>query len=528
MKKVLSLILAMIMVLSLVACGSNSGNAGNSSAGPQGASSDKTGGNSNPSRTDIKIPLDSVGTGLDPHNVPMGVDQHVTEQVYEGLYRCDPYTGELLPRLATSYEVSEDGMVYTYHLREGVTFHNGDPFTAADVVYNIERCFQNGYGKNTLNGVAGAEAVNDYTVNILMSEPNSMLPTNICMFHILNRNVLEELGELFPVTACQAGTGPYYLESYEQTSKIVLKAYPDYYLGKAAIETIEFIPIADSSTQLIAFESGQFDITTVSPADWGMISGNDAYTSKAGPGTRTTYVVVNVGKPDSPLYDLRVRQAIAYCINKEDMVAIAAEGLADVADYMVRPNLCIGAVETGVYYDHDVERARKLMAEAGYAGGFEVVILARTGENDIYIKTAEVLVENLAEIGITATIEQQESSTLLAGFKEATYDIGVSGVTWMNFNDYVPWIDGTRRANSDFSLNEHIDVDYIQELHSKALAATSLEEMNKYFGEMESYQQENGCGYLPTIYKQSLYAWDKNLNAVPPVIRYYVYDWSWN
>jgi len=531
MKKVLSLFLAMIMVLSLAACGSNSGNIStsgkDSSSDKQEASSAPTG----PSRTDVKIPLQSVGASLDPHANSLVVDQHITVNVYEGLYRQDPYTGELLPRLATSYEVTDDGMEYTYHLREGVKFHNGDPFTAADVVYSYERCFENTWQASQLVGIEKVEAVNDHTVKFIMNRPNSLLPLNVAHVEIVNKNVIDELGNTYPVSVALAGTGPYYLESCDLTTKTVLKANPDYYLGKAPIETIEFITMLDASTELIAFESGQFDICSVNAADWEMISGSGKYNTQASPSLHCTYAVVNVAKPDSPLYDVRVRQAIGYCMNKEDMIAIGAEGLADVANHICRPELLYGTEETGVYYTRDIEKAKSLLAEAGYADGFEVVIQPLTSANGRYIRTAEVLLENLAEIGITATIEQGAGSTLLAAWREdKTYDIGITGLTLSgSYNDFYAYMGANNnKCQNQYDMNENIDIEYIRELQEKALSATTLEDQVKYFSETEKYQLMEGAGYLPAFHVQNLYAWDKALTAIPPISYYYIYDWNWN
>ena len=373
------------------------------------------------------------------------------------------------------------------------------------------------------------DIIDDYTIKVTLKTPNSTFPTGLAYLMILNKNVVEQLGNTYGVTSEDAGTGPYRMENFDQTTKITLKAFPEYYLGKASIETVEFVPMLDNSTQLIAFESGQFDFCTINAADWEMIKSSGKYNTAQAPGKQTTFVCLNVAKKDSPFYDVRVRQAVGYCMNKDDMVAIAAEGLADVAYYMVRPVLIPGSVETGKFYTQDLEKAKALLAEAGYPNGFECQIDVITGANNRYIKVAEVLQENLASIGITANIVSGEAATILAAFKnEKTYDIGISGVTWdYSYNEYMGWINGINTANSQFDLNENIDVKYIQDLGTKALAASSQEEQDKYFGQVAEYDFEV-AGYLPVLYMQGLYAWNKDLNAKPPVGRYYVYEWSWN
>ena len=539
MKKALSLLLVILMAISVIACGNNnagntanSGNAGSSSTSTSTETKTETKTESKtesaPSRTDVKIPLSSVGSTLDPHAATLLVDLQVTAQMYEGLFRLND-DGVLESRLAEKYEVSADGLEYTFPLRKGVVFHNGDPFTAADVAWSFQRCIDNSYKKTLVRDIDKIDIVDDYTIKVTLKTPNSTFPTGLAYLMILNKNVVEQLGNTYGVTSDDAGTGPYRMENFDQTTKITLKAFPEYYLGKASIETVEFVPMLDNSTQLIAFESGQFDFCTINAADWEMIKSSGKYNTAQAPGKQTTFVCLNVAKKDSPFYDVRVRQAVGYCMNKDDMVAIAAEGLADVAYYMVRPVLIPGAVETGKFYTQDLEKAKALLAEAGYPNGFDCQIDVITGANNRYIKVAEVLQENLAAIGINANIVSGEAATILAAFKnEKTYDIGISGVTWdYSYNEYMGWINGINTANSQFDLNENIDVKYIQDLGTKALAASSQEEQDKYFGQVAEYDFEV-AGYLPVLYMQSLYAWNKDLNAKPPVGRYYVYEWSWN
>ena len=441
MKKALSLLLVILMAISVIACGNNnagntanSGNAGSSSTSTSTETKTETKTESKtesaPSRTDVKIPLSSVGSTLDPHAATLLVDLQVTAQMYEGLFRLND-DGVLESRLAEKYEVSADGLEYTFPLRKGVVFHNGDPFTAADVAWSFQRCIDNSYKKTLVRDIDKIDIVDDYTIKVTLKTPNSTFPTGLAYLMILNKNVVEQLGNTYGVTSDDAGTGPYRMENFDQTTKITLKAFPEYYLGKASIETVEFVPMLDNSTQLIAFESGQFDFCTINAADWEMIKSSGKYNTAQAPGKQTTFVCLNVAKKDSPFYDVRVRQAVGYCMNKDDMVAIAAEGLADVAYYMVRPVLIPGAVETGKFYTQDLEKAKALLAEAGYPNGFDCQIDVITGANNRYIKVAEVLQENLAVIGINANIVSGEAATILAAFKnEKTYDIGISGVTW--------------------------------------------------------------------------------------------------
>ncbi len=515
MKRLLSVCLALIMLLSLVACG------GGSNPTPAPTPDEQT---------VLKFPLTSIGNSMDPHPAQQGVDLTVTDQIYEGMFKIKD-DGSLEPRLALSYEVSDDGLIYTYKLRQGVKFHNGDPLTVDDVVFSYQRCIDNKWRTSWLGNLVKVEATGDDTVALTLSAPNSVFGTSMNMVPVMCKKVVEEMGDNFSVKASAAGTGPYRFESYDPNSKIVLVANEDYYLDKPAIDRIEFVIITDAAAVLMALESGDIDFATVSANDVSVVEGNSDLTVKSVVARGTRFLSINTGNSKSPLYDKRVRQAIAYCINKEDMMLITDKGFGSVTDTFVAPAITDAPKNENMkfHFTRDIEKAKALLKEAGYENGFDLVIQAYNG--GVFTTISECLVDNLEEIGIRATIVNGDSSAMLSDCQsnpETTYDIFVCGWTWgVSYNEYMGWYreDVSHLPHAD--RNEEFDRAAFEQIRNDALSAKTLEERAAKFAEADEYLTDF-CSIIPLWYTMNNQAWNKNLNPVNYSLRPYIYEWSWN
>lgn len=485
--------------------------------------------NTGKERTDINIPLDSIGATMDVHSGTLRVDSAVTRQFAESLYFIED-DGSSSPRLAESHTISDDGTVYTFNLRKGVKFHSGDEFKASDVVWNFKRCMDNMYQSEFTEQIVDVNAIDDYTVEFILDSPSSLFIHNVNEVLIVSEKAVTELGDLYGSVVDNAGTGPYHMTKYDMNTEILLEAFPEYWRGEASIKNIRFVPMTDASTQLIAFENGEFDFCQIPTADWDSVERSGKYTTVKAPGLHQSYIGINVGKKDSPLANQKVRQAIGYALDKQSMVEIAADGFADVADYIMRPGLVDGAVETGSYYTYDVEKARALLAEAGYPDGFDLgVIEAISSANGRYIKIAQVIEQNLQDIGITSKIITGETASMLPAWKtDRNYDIFVSGFTptrsYFEFKGYVYSKDQTQ---VQLNLNDDIDTDFVDTSFDKVSRELDEEKRNEIYAELDKYLFEVAA-YIPIMHVNSLYAWDENLTAQAPIRFYTIYDWSWN
>ena len=516
MKRKILLFVSIIMVATLVLAGCGDGDTSGDNSG------------SGQAKDSVKIPLDSIGNTMDVHASTLRVDSIVTRQFSEGLYYVED-DGTLAPRLAENYEVSEDGTVYTFELREGVKFHNGEEFTASDVVWNFQRCLDEMHRYQYVQDIVNIEALNDYTVEFTIEAPSSVFVYNIANVLLVSQVAVEEAGDEYGAIVDNAGTGPYILTKYDMNQQILLEANPEYWRGQADIENIEFVPMADASTKLIAFERGEFDFVEVPTADWNNLVDSGKFTTETAPGLHISYLGLNVGKEDSPLYDEKVRQAIAYALDKESMVAVAADGLADVADYMMRPDLIAGSVEHGNTYSYDPEKARELLADAGYADGFDLgAIEAINAANNRYVKIAEILEQNLADIGITSTIKIGETASMLPAWKtDREYDIFVSGFTpSITYFEYKGYVYSEMDLQVQLNLNENIDTDLVDDGFDEATREQDEDRRDEIYGEVDSYLMDMAA-YIPVMNVNTLFAWDEDLSAVAPIRYYDIYAWSW-
>lgn len=521
-KRLLSFVsIVMIATVVLSGCGAKTNTPGGGGGGG--------GENSGKGRTDINIPLDSIGATMDVHQSTLRVDSTVTRQMTESLYFIED-DGSVSPRLAESHTVNDDETVYTFKLREGVKFHNGDELKASDVVWNFKRCIDNKYRIEYVEQIVDVKALDDYTVEFTIDAPSSLFVHNASEILIVSEKVVTELGDLYGSVAADSGTGPYRMTKYDMNTEITLEAFPEYWRGEAPIKNIRFVPMTDSSTQLIAFEKGEFDFCQIPTADWDSIESTGKYTTVKAPGLHQSYIGLNVGKKDSPLANEKVRQAIGYAMDKESMVMIAADGFADVADYMIRPGYLLGAVDTGKFYTYDVEKAKALLAEAGYPDGFDLgVIEAISAANGRYVKIAQVLEQNLKDIGITSRIEIGETASMLPAWKtDRAYDIFVSGFTpTLSYYELKGYVYSQADCQVQLNLNDDIDTEFIDSSFDKVSQELDEEKRDQIYSDLDEYLFEVAA-YIPVMHVNSLFAWNKDLTAKAPIRYYTIYDWSWN
>lgn len=416
MKKLLCLLLCAAMLLALVACGAKPEQAPNASTSdtPAADAPEKE------VRTDLTMITQVTPDSLDPQGTTMLYAYQVLDNIYDRLVGRDA-NGNVIPGLAESYSANEEGSAFTFKLREGVKFHNGEELTADDVVFTVER------GKSlNLSNYALIEAVNvlsDYEVELVLTQGYApflgILTTS--EFSILNREATEAGGETYGRSP--VGAGPYKFVEWAEGEYIKLEAFEEYWDGAPSIKDVTIKFIGDTNTALIAMEAGDADYSYVVPntnredieanEDLKLVDYNSNVLQFLTLNTQNTY-----------LSNKLVRQAINYAINRDDVVTVAVEGLGVPTTQYCNPDT-FGYLEGSEGYTHDVEKAKTLMSEAGYADGFTVKVIA---QDEMTSKMAQVFADNLREINITCEIELQESNTAVSNFIAGNYEIGVLGM----------------------------------------------------------------------------------------------------
>ena len=525
LKPLTAVFCAAALTLGLAACsgGNTSADTGSasdtesaSSAGQEAAGSGSASG-----RTDLNLRIGDAFSTVDPHNLSLNADMMLSRQIYEPLYWIND-EGEEIPMLATEYSVSEDGLTWTFQLREGVTFQNGDPLTAQDVVYSYERCFDNAYMQEKVEAIDSVTAPDDSTVEMHLKYQFSPLMEKIAAIGIVSQSFAEANMDdqgLLGFNAC--GTGAYSVKEAIPDVSITLEAYSGYWGGEAPIKTLNFEQITDETTAVTAFEAGEIDVMSIPSANWAQISESGQYNTDSRPSNHVVYLIFNTEA--APFDNRELRQAIAYAINREDIIAVAADGLADPATSLATSYM-LGYTEDHMTYEYDPEKAKELLAEAGYPDGLDIGSM-KTMSGSYFEKVMQVVQSQLAEIGITSTIEGMDGNSLVEDCITGNFTLADMGQNLSLDYDFLKTYFNEEYING---LNmARVSDSQIQELFEQGASTTDREERLAIYQEIEDLTQEL-CAYVPLYNLQTTTAWNKDLNYTPSVTGVLYKDCSWN
>jgi peptide/nickel transport system substrate-binding protein len=354
----------------------------------------------------------------------------INNKVYNGLIRYDKNL-ELEGELAESWEISEDNLSFTFHLRKGVTWHDGAPFTSADVLFTYQMYINpdvpTSYAEDFLQ-VAKAEALDDYTFRVTYEKPYAPAleswGTSIHPKHLLEGQDVTKS----PLSRSPIGTGPYRFVKWDAGEKIELTANPDYFEGKPYIRRIVYRVIPDTSTQFLELKAGNLDFMGLTPIQYKTQTDAANFSRKFNKyrylSFSYTYLGYNLTKP--LFQDKRVRQALSYAIDKQELIDGVLLGLGQAATGPYKPDTWVYNSEVR-RYEYDPEKSRALLAEAGWVDSDKDGVLDKDGEklaftivtnqgNDLRSKTAEIIQRRLKEVGITVEIRIVEWATFLKEF----------------------------------------------------------------------------------------------------------------
>lgn len=371
---------------------------------------------------------------LDPAlstDVPTG---RAVAYVFDGLTRFTP-DARVVPSLATNWDVSPDGSVYTFHLRRGVTFTDGTPFVARQVLTSWKRVLDptvkggrgwplypirgaKEFAAGTATSIEGVAAPNDSTVVVTLKEPFAIFPKLLAMpvASIAPDNIPPNFGEN-PV-----GTGPWKLVEWKHDDYLRFAANTKYWGGRPRSDTLEARIIAEPSTAVAEFESGNVDVLQIPQSE---IRSWEEDTERrkllvTTPSLELVYVAINTTR--GPLRDVRVRQAINQSIDRAVLVRNLIAGRGELAAGVIPPSLP-GSDSSRKGYPFDTLRARQLLREAGYPNGIDVELWTST--NPIYVRIAETLQGYFQLSGIRAKIIQRESAAAREAARKGHADLFV-------------------------------------------------------------------------------------------------------
>ncbi|WP_395310800.1 ABC transporter substrate-binding protein [Mycobacterium sp. AMU20-3851] len=358
---------------------------------------------------------------LDPHKTSAYFSFEVLENVFDTLVEPDADL-VMRPALASSWETSPDQLVWTFHLRPGVTFHDGSPLTAGDVVYSYRRIIDEKLtNSDKFSAVADVSPVDDQTVRITLTRPTPNLLTNLGGFKgmaiVQRRNVEDGQIATNPI-----GTGPFAFAGQKSGDSITLRANDRYWGGAPQIPGVTFRFISESSTALSALQAGEIDWTDAVPAQRvTQLRNDDSLSLAETPSNDYWYLALNLAR--APWNDVRVRQAVSFALDRPSIVQATSYGTAQ-ANQLAIPE---GNPWFVPYdrYSRDLDKARDLLQQAESAPS--TLDLLVTSEYPQTVTAAQVIADNLAPLGITTSIRTVDFATWLDEQNSGNFDMLMMG-----------------------------------------------------------------------------------------------------
>lgn len=362
---------------------------------------------------------------LDPQATAATSAFQTAKSIYDTLVEVAP-SGEIVPAIASAWEISDDGLSWTFELRDDVRFHNGESLTSSDIRATLDRARDEDFASPKINEYQTISEIltpDEYTVVLNLSKPTPALLAALASgwSAILPAGLIEadhDFGNE-PI-----GTGPFKLERWVRDSFIELVRNDDYYLENAKVESVTLRFVNDSAVQYQGLLAGEFDIIDQpASADFPLIESNPALVLSQGPSGLVNVAAMNTRR--APFDDVRVRQALNYAVEKDVINEIAYGGGYKIGTFMEYGSPWLPAdIEP---YPYDVEKARELLAEAGYADGFEFD-MALPQPYDPHIMAGEIMQSQLAEVGVKANIRIVEWGVWLSEVYGGPYDFDITVV----------------------------------------------------------------------------------------------------
>jgi peptide/nickel transport system substrate-binding protein len=466
---------------------------------------------------------------LDPADVTDGESIQRMDNIFEGLVEYKSGSTEIQPALATSWNVSSDGLEISFVLRENVKFHDGTDFNADAVVFSFARQYDvdheyHDYGEWAYWGymfsdIDRVEKINDYEVKIILKRPNAAMMTSLAMFtvSIVSPTNAEEWGEdafKYPV-----GTGPFKFVEWVKDDHITLEANDNYWRERPKLDQLIFRVIEDPSARLLALQAGEVHgMEYPDPASFDIIEADDDLQLLTEPGMNVGYLAMNTGygyyddnengvKDENetwektpgyfePLTKKKVRQAINYAIDKQSIVDNLYKGTASVAINGMPPFM-LGYNDNVEDYPYDPEMSMDLLEEAGYPNGFNstlwVMPVSRPYMYDP-VKIGEALQAYLAAVGINVEIYSVDWSTYLEETENGEHPMCLLGWTGDNGDpdNFMNVLYGSNAASIGTAGNvAFYNNTYVQSLFSMALKSYDEDERADYYKEAQELIHED-------------------------------------
>jgi peptide/nickel transport system substrate-binding protein len=482
---------------------------------------------------------------LDPHAARTNDDFLVIRNVCEGLTNYDPETLEPIPALASEWEISEDGTVYTFTLREGVTFSDGSTLDANDVKYSFDRLSNPEFGTSYTAAlvlrdvvgwaearpaaptvgegtptpepvapaaeISGVEVIDEQTVQITLSRPITSFLTRLT----LPGGVIipEGSAEGTDFTSGPICTGPYTVTEWAQNDRVTLAANENYWNGAPEVQNVVIRVIPEASSQVIEFEAGSLDISLAPEADLPRIREDETLNAQLVSVPTLSNYNFRINLNDPKMGDVRVRRALSLAIDRQLVIDTVLQGQGVPADGLYPPGLSTHD-EAYAPFERDVEEARRLLAEAGYEDGIELTV--RTDQNETENRVLNAIAATVAEAGIAFVVNSTEASVYTEDRTNCTMELG--GIRWtMDYPDPENMVvlllpNAPTRVNCGYGEVEVAP--QIEELYNEAISLPLGEERDEIFRQIEQIAMDEVL-ILPVYHGAATRLVSSRLGGIP-------------
>ena len=470
-KRIFAIILVPVLALSLLCgCGKK-------------ASSQTSNESKRTEANEICIGIAQDFDSLDPDYMTAAGTKEVLFNVFEGLVKPNA-DGEIVPAVASEIVKSDDGLSYAFTLREGVKFHNGDPVTMQDVLYSLERRWKNDDPAAHLAALEVIEALetDENVLTIQLSSPSNEFLAAVMNAYIIPADYTSQ--ETSPV-----GTGPYKFVSRQVQDSLVLERFADYWGTPGRLQKVTFRILENAEGLVLGLQSGALDLVAHMSSDQTIqLSKTDFSVAE---GSMNLVQALYLNNAVKPFDDVRVRQALCYAVDKQAVIDLAFDGYGIPLGTSMFPSFAKYYDDSLTnYYTQDLKKAKALLTEAGYPDGFEMTITVPSNYTP-HVNTAQVLVEQLREAGIRATVQPVDWSTWLDEvYSKRNFESTVTGLT----SDNMTARKLLERFGSSIGNNftNYSDAEY-DEILTKALAAVDDAEQTELYRALEKNLTENAA-----------------------------------
>lgn len=484
MKKKISLLLALAMMLTLFAVSANA----------EGSYKEK-----------VVIGTSAQIATTDPQAQSNLQHDQMFKMTHDRLVDYNSSEAVIVPELAESWTISDDGLVYTFNLVKNAVFHDGSPFTAKDVVFTITRGFDSAVVVAKLKSLESIEATDDYTVVMKLKAPNVDWLMNLsnCVFCMLSESACTK----DPVDGPSIGTGAWIIKDFSSSNYVTMIRNDNYWGELPVTKEVTLRYIAEDATRLIALQNGEIDMCIDPSTNELYFIEDDAKLDVVEYQSSTsTFFCFNTSK--EPGNNKALRLAIAHAINYDDVIIAATNGYATRADHFWGPNT-FGYDEAIVPYTYDLELAKKYMEEAGYPnGGVTIHVLVNGSER---MTALQVIQSQLKAIGVEIVIEEVDSAGISSAttFAAPTHEAMLYYTSWNYEGD-----DCRRMFYTDSNVNKaHYVNQEVIDLVDEAVTISEPEARNEIYSKIQNIIHED-APWIPLYFGTKFVAINKNLSGV--------------